>query len=109
MVNLENQGTNMIEIPYSITPKRIITSKHVQRGYDIEIITMDEFAIHPQVEMGADGKSCTLHIRSYTIPRIGQLIRVGKRFVKVADTRFDHEGNLQVLDEDTKVWIPYDA
>lgn len=42
-------------------------------------------------------------------PRIGERVMCGKVLVKVADKRYDSKMNVQVMDEDTKVWFKWES
>ena len=93
----------MSDIPYTIT------ATQVAGGYDVEISATDGHRIFPQAEISADGTRCTLHVRDYAAPRIGQRVCVHRMLVKVADVRFDQSGRLMVMDEDTRAWLPLEG
>lgn len=57
----------------------------------------------------AGDSTVTIHFRDDHGPRIGERVMVGKRLAKVADRRYDQAGRLQLLDEDTRIWEPWDG
>lgn len=69
------------------------------------------------VVVGASGRetdergerTVTIRFREDHGPRIGERVMVGHRLVKVADKRFDRDGRIQLLDEDTRTWEPWSA
>ena len=53
---------------------------------------------------GEETKTLVL-VRRRCEPRPGQRVMVGDRLVKVLKTRRDHDGRLQLLNEDTLEWV----
>lgn len=51
--------------------------------------------------------STTLHLRKDHGPRVGERIMMGKVGVKVLEKRYDCNGHLWVLDEDTRAWFKW--
>ena len=90
-----------MDIPYDITPTQ------VQGGYDITITATQGHRIHPQVRISGDGTSCTVNVRDYAAPRVGQEACVGRMFVKVADVWFDRAGRCMIRDEFTGATLPW--
>ena len=82
-----------------------VTTKinELENGCDIEITTVDGMTFE-------DGStSVTLHVRGSHGPRIGERVMVGRVLVKVLEKRYDQEGRLMLLDEDTKAWFAWEG
>lgn len=51
------------------------------------------------------GGTVTVRVRRTEGPRLGERIIVHNMLVKVADRRYDEQGRLWVMDEDTGAWM----
>lgn len=77
----------------------------VKGGADIRIVARGNHAIMPEID--ADTGEVILRLRKEVGPLPGRRVMVGKRLVKVKDRRYDHKGNLQLMDEDG-AWVLFD-
>ena len=93
----------MSDIPYDIAPTQ------VAGGYDITITATDGHRVHPTAEMSGDGTSCTIHVRDYSAPRVGQEACIGRMFVKVADVWFDSMGRCMIRDAYTDATMAWEV
>lgn len=85
---------------------RIITQP-AKGGADVCVQSMRGLRLHPIVEVSEDGRSATLHVRSYDAPRVGSRQMLDGALVKVADVRYDSSGRCFVVDEDTGAQHPW--
>lgn len=74
----------------------------VAGGADIRISARGDYFITKEID--ANANEVVIHLRRDAGPRIGEGLMVGKRYVLVADRRFDGHGRLQVMDADSGGW-----
>ena len=80
-----------------------INVSELDGGCDITLTALDGM-------MFEDGSTTmTLHLRSDHGPRIGERVMVGRTLVKVLEKRYDQDGRLMLLDEDTKAWFAWEG
>lgn len=82
-----------------------VTTRPVLEGAEVIIECKDGMRF-------ADDDSVTKTValvRRRREPRPGQRVMVGGRLIKVLKTKYDHDGRLVLLDEDTKGWFIWDS
>jgi hypothetical protein len=87
------------ELPFKITVE------NVNGGVNVTIEATDGMKIDLIDQTTQQTDRITLHIRDFEVPRIGSRVKVSDgTMVKVLSLRYDGDGHLWVLDEDTRVW-----
>lgn len=80
-----------------------VATTPVHGGADVRVSARRGYVIVPEVEQ--DAGEVTVHVRRDSGPHIGDTLMVGKRHVTVAKRRWDPHGRLQVMDEDSGIWV----
>lgn len=88
------------EKPYKITA--VIGKEHSE----LSVTAMDGWVMECD---GVPVRDLTIRMHKTEVPRVGQRVMAcgGHVLAEVSDVRIDQSGAVQVLDADTKAWMPW--